>query len=524
VLDVLLVGGEVADGTGTQPRRADVGVRDGLIELVRPAGGLPALSARRVVDVSGRLLMPGFVDAHSHADALIGTADLELACLRQGVTTVIAGQDGVSLAPTAGSVARETSRYFAAVNGPFPAELAEGATVAELLTYYDRRGALNVAYLVPGGTVRASVAGFGPIGDDGGLAGQLKVLEESLAAGAVGLSTGLEYVPGGYADAAELTALCQVVREAGGVHVSHIRGYEQDAPAGMDEFLRIGAGSGVLSHVSHFHGPAAVLLPEVARAHAMGVDLTYDTYPYRRGSTILAMLALPREIQAGAPSQTLLQLAVPEVRAALRRDWFPSRAELFTRVTLSHVPVPEWNWAEGLTVPEAAGRAGLDPGDLVCELILACELAVGCVVQQPAANTAQDIRTLLKQPEQMGGSDGILIGGHPHPRGRGAFARMLARHTRDLGDWSWGEAAVHLSARACERFGLAGRGRLAEGYAADIAVLDVPGLADRATYGQPLALAEGVDLVLVNGEIVLENGQLTGVRCGRALRRGETMR
>jgi N-acyl-D-amino-acid deacylase len=521
VLDVLLVGGEIADGTGAEPRRADVGVRDGLIELVGPAEGV---RARRVVDVSGRLLMPGFVDAHSHADALIGSPDLELACLRQGVTTVIVGQDGVSLAPTAGSVAGETSRYFAAVNGPFPDELAEGATVAELLEFYDRRGALNVAYLVPGGTLRASVVGFGPIGDAGGLAGQLRLLEESLGAGAVGLSTGLEYVPGGYADVAELTALCEVVREAGGVHVSHIRGYEQDAPTGMAEFLRIGAASGVLSHVSHFHGPAAVLLPEVAKAHAMGVDLTYDTYPYRRGNTILAMLALPKGIQAGAPSQTLLQLATPEVRATLRRDWFPAQAELFTRVTLSHVPAPEWHWAEGMTVPEAAERAGLAPGDLVCELILACELAVGCVVQQPAANTPLDISTLLKQPEQMGSSDGILIGGHPHPRGRGAFARMLARHTRDLGDWTWGEAAVHLSARACERFGLTGRGRLAEGYAADIAVLDVAGLADRATYEQPLALAEGVDLVLVNGETVLEKGQLTGARCGRALRRGESIR
>ena len=518
MLDVLLVGGEIADGTGAEPRRADLGVRDGLIELVGSASGV---RARRVVDVSGRLLMPGFVDAHSHADALIGSPNLELSCLRQGVTTVIVGQDGVSLAPTAGSVAQETSRYFAAVNGPFPAELADGATVAELLEFYDRRGALNVAYLVPGGTLRASVVGFGPMGD---VREQVSLLEDSLAAGAVGLSTGLEYVPGGYADVAELTALCEVVREAGGVHVSHIRGYEQDAPTGMAEFLQIGAGSGVRSHVSHFHGPAAVLLPEVAKAHAMGVDLTYDTYPYRRGNTILAMLALPKEIQAAAPSQTLLRLATPETRATLRRDWFPARAELFTRVTLSHVPVPEWNWAEGLTVPEAAERVGLDPGDLVCELILACELAVGCVVRQPAANTPQDISTLLKQPEQMGSSDGILIGGHPHPRGRGAFARMLARHTRDLGDWTWGQAAVHLSSRACERFGLAGRGRLAEGYAADIAVLDVTRLADRATYEQPLALAEGVDLVLVNGEIGLEEGHLTGARCGRALRRGEKMR
>ncbi len=129
----------------------------------------------------------------------------------------------------------------------------------------------------------------------------------------------------------------------------------------MAEFLQIGAGSGVRSHVSHFHGPAAVLLPEVAKSQALGVDLTYDTYPYRRGNTILAMLALPKEIQAGVPSQTLLQLATSEARSTLKRDWFPGLAELFTRVTLSHVPVPEWNWAEGLTVPEPPNGLASSP-------------------------------------------------------------------------------------------------------------------------------------------------------------------
>ncbi|GAA3640959.1 amidohydrolase family protein [Kineosporia mesophila] len=520
MLDVLLTGGRIADGTGAEPRRADVGVLDGQIVSVGSAG---PVEARRVVDVRGRLLLPGLVDAHSHAETLIGTPELELACLRQGVTTVIVGQDGVSMAPTAGLVATETSRYFAAVNGPF----ARGFTVAELLDHYDRRGALNVAYLVPGGTLRASVRGFGagrPGMEDEDLAREVALLESGLAAGAVGLSTGLEYVPGGLAGIPELVRLGQVVREAGGVHVSHIRGYEQDAPAGMAEFLAIGAQSGVRSHVSHFHGPASLLLPEVARAHDLGVDLTYDTYPYRRGNTILAMLALPRSLQDAAPSQTLARLRSPAVREQLRTDWFPGLGDLFPRVTLSHVPAPPWHWAEGLSLTEAADRAGLEAGDLVCELVLACDLAVGCVVRQPAANTLDDIRTLLRQPEQMGSSDGILIGGHPHPRGRGAFARMLARHTRDLGDWTWGQAAVHLSARACERFGLAGRGQIREGYAADIAVLDVPALADTATYEQPLNLAEGVDTVLVNGEIVLENGQLTGATCGRALRRGEIRR
>lgn len=517
MLDVLLTGGEIADGTGAEPRRADIGVTDGTITLVGSAEGL---EARRTVDVRGRLLLPGLVDAHSHADTLIGTPELELANLRQGVTTVVVGQDGVSLAPTHPKTAAETSLYFSAVNGPFPPEFTDGATVAQLLEYYDRRGALNVAYLVPGGTVRASVAGFGAEMVD--VRKQASVVEQALEAGAVGLSTGLEYVPGGFADATELTSLCRVVAEAGAVHVSHIRGYEQDTPQGMAEFLAIGAESGVRSHVSHFHGPAALVLPTLREARERGVELTYDTYPYRRGNTILAMLALPRSLQQGAPSQTLARLADPAVRAELRSTWFPALGELLGRVTLSHVPSARW--AEGLTVPEAARRAGQEPGDLVCDLILACALAVGCVVQQPAANTPADISTLLKQPGHMGSSDGILIGGHPHPRGRGAFARMLARHTRDLGDWTWGQAAVHLSARACETFGLAGRGKLVEGHAADIAVLDVGELADRATYEQPLELAEGVDLVLVNGEIVLEKGQLTGARCGRALRRGETMR
>ncbi|WP_283135695.1 N-acyl-D-amino-acid deacylase family protein [Rhizohabitans arisaemae] len=522
MLDLVLRGGYITDGTGAEPFSADLGI---LGTRVAAVGDLAEAPAREVVDVTGRRVMPGFIDAHSHADTLIGDPDFELAVLRQGVTTVVAGQDGISVAPSSGPAAGQLDRYFAAVNGHRPPELAGGCSVADLLSYYDRRGSLNVAYLVPAGTLRAEVTGFAAgQADAGELKDMAALLEESLAAGAVGLSTGLEYVPGGYADVDELAYLCGLVAEAGGVHVSHLRGYEADARIGMAELRAVAVASGVASHVSHYHGPAALLLPLLAEAADDGVDLTYDTYPYRRGNTILAMIALPRDLQRGSPYETLETLADPATRRELARTWFPAAEDLLSRITLSYVESPEWGWAEGLSLAETAERAGRTVADTVCELITASRLGVGCVVRQPKSNALEDIRALLRQPGHMAGSDGIFTGSHPHPRGWGAFARLLGRHTRDLGDWTWGEAAWHLSGHAAERFGLSDRGFLREGQVADIAVVDPDRIADRADYHDPRSLAEGVDDVIVNGEFVLRHGHRTGARSGRALRRGERPR
>ncbi len=515
--DVLLTGGTVVDGTGGEPRTADIGVRGDRIAAV---GRLDGSTAPTVIDARGRLLLPGFVDTHVHADAVLGRTDVQEAMLRQGVTSVVLGQDGLSFAPASQTTVDYVARYFAAVDGTPPPELANGCTVADLLAFYDRRTPVNVAYLVPLGTVRHEVLGAQdqPAGD--ALPALVRLVEEGLADGAVGISTGLEYVPGIFADPAELTALCRPAAALRAPYVSHLRSYDGGRAPGMPEAEALGRTTGIPVHVSHYRGHAEPLLAHLEHAGADGVDVTFDAYPHLYGNTILAMKALPPHVQRGGVNDTLRRLADPAVRAELASTWFPSVEPALTEAVFGYVAGEAYRWAEGHTVAAACERSGLAFGELICEVLLASDLAVGAIVPSPGGDDT-DLRAMVRDDRHMGCSDAIYLGGHPHPRGWGAFARFLGHHTRDLGDWTWPQAAWHLAGHPAQRFQLAGRGVLAEGAVADIVAVDPATVGDLATYDNPCQLATGVSDVLVAGEPVLTDGKLTGATPGRALRRGE---
>lgn len=522
--DLLFTGGSVVDGSGSPPRRADLWVHDGRIVGIAPPAEAPDRSqAAEVFDVTGRYLMPGFIDTHVHADAALVRADVQEAMLRQGITTVVLGQDGLSFAPAGPSTVGYVARYFAAVNGePLP-EFASGCTVADLLAAYDRRTPVNVSYLVPLGTIRHEVMGprqRGATADE--LATMVRMVEEGLSEGAVGVSTGLEYVPGVFADFAELKALSKPAARLSAPYVSHLRSYADGRAPGVAEARTLGRETGGPVHLSHYRGRSEFLLAELERCAAEGVDVTFDSYPHLFGNTILAMKALPARVQSGGVEATLRRLRDPGVRLDLLRRWFPSVRDELAEATLTYVASPDHRWAEGRTLGAAAEETGQDLGTLVCDLLLASDLAVGCIIGSPGGGTEEDVRALAKDHRHMACSDGIYLGGHPHPRGWGAFARYLGRHTRELGDWDWGRAAHHLAGRPAQRFHLAGRGLLAPGMVADLAVVDPETVADTADYAEPRRLAVGVSHVVVAGRVVLADGVLTGVRSGRALRRGET--
>ncbi|MFI6918823.1 amidohydrolase family protein [Nonomuraea spiralis] len=504
--DVVISGGRVLDGTGAPPYRADVGIAGDRVAAVGRLGGA---QVGTVIDATGRFVAPGFVDCHAHGDAAVFDPAVQLAALRQGVTTFVLGQDGLSFAPGSAETVAYASRYFAAVNGA----LHEGPlSVAELLAGYDRAVALNTAYLLPHGTIRFDVMGPSPeAASRAELAAMVERVERGLSEGAVGLSSGLEYLPGRYADAAELAALCTPLD--GLPYVTHMRAYGANAAVGMEEVVDIAGRSGTAVHVSHLHGPADVLLPLVGRAHDEGVDLTFDTYPYLRGSTILAMVVLPPSVPG---AQT--DLALEMIASAELDDWWAGLGDLWPRLTVSHAPGLEW--AEGLALPEAAGRAGMDPAAFCRHLLVETRLEAGCVSARPDEGPAgeESVRRILRHPSHTGGSDGIYVGGHPHPRGFGAFARFLGRHVRELGDWTWEQAVVHLASHPARRFGLDGRGLVRDGFVADLVVFDPLTVSDRATYADPRTPASGVDDVLVSGVRVLAGGELTGAVPGRALR------
>jgi N-acyl-D-amino-acid deacylase len=479
-----------------------------------------------VLDVSGKYVFPGFVDAHVHADVLYTQTDVQEAALRQGVTTFIVGQDGLSHAPAPARTAAYVAEYFGAINGmPKEGLRLPQPTIAEALRQAEAASPVNLAWLIPAGTVRHQV--MGPQDrkpEPAEVSAMQSIVAAGMADGAAGLSTGLDYLPGRYADTAEIAALCEPVADAGGIYVSHMRGYDVAAWQGMAEVSAIAKRAKLPVHVSHYFGPGIMLTRLIDDARDAGIDVTFDSYPYLRGATILAMAALPPDVQEGGVTATLNRLRDQAVRESLKARWFPSIADRLHGIRLSFVAGGDLSWAEGMSLDDAAAHAGLDLGEFVCELLVASDLAVGCVRAERPTNGEDDVRTLLRHEAHIGGSDGIFVGTAPHPRGWGTFARFLGRHVRELGDWTWAEAGLHLAGHPARRFGLRDRGLIRHGYVADLAVVDPRIVADQATYAEPRRPAIGISDVLVGGMFVLRDGHLTSARPGRGLRREDGSR
>ncbi|WP_144714915.1 amidohydrolase family protein [Curtobacterium pusillum] len=517
---VLLRGGTVLDGTTADARAADVLVAAGRIVAVGTDLDLPA--GTRTIDCGERLVLPGFVDAHSHAGSLVFDEAVQHALLRQGVTTVVTGQDGVGPAPGDGSYA---DRYFAAIDGPHPRY--GGGGIGALLATYDGATPVNVATLVPAGTVRHEV-----IGDDdrpatpADLESMRALVRQGLAAGATGLATGLDYVPGLYADTAEITALCTEVAAADGLYVSHMRGgYERNARAGLDEIADIVRASGVRAHVSHLHAPVELAIAALAELAAAGAPMSFDAYPYSRGCTILSMLLLPAELARPGTGDLADAVADEAGRHRVRTavlERVLGRADLGTgwadQITLSHVPAPEFHALQGRTLAEAAAATGTDPVDLAIDVLVDSALQVTVVMRVPRPRTADELTPLFRLPGHTAGSDGIFVGTHPHPRAYGTFARYLADHAV-TGRLGWPETVRHLSTTSVGRYRLGDRGTVRPGAVADLVVVDPARVSARSSYEHPVRLAEGIDDVLVAGVPVLADGALTQATPGAGLRR-----
>lgn len=481
------------------------------------------VAAERLVAGEGRLVLPGFVDAHSHAGGRLFDAEVQLALLRQGVTSIIGGQDGVGPAPGDGAYASE---YFAAIDGPQPGYRGDG--IAGLLAGYDGSTPLNVGVLVPAGTVHHEVLGrsSAPATTEE-LAAMRALVDAGLDEGALGLSSGLDYVPGIFADVDELAGLAAALGERGGVYVSHLRGgYEANSAAGVAELAEIGRRAGAPVHVSHFHAEPAIVHGLMAELAEAGLDASFDAYPYGRGCSLLGMPLLPPELGVRPVDEIVAELREERVRAELLRDWFPGIADYPSlgpawpeMLVFGHLAAPELDWAHGLTLAGASARAGRTPAEFALDALVASRLEVNVVMAVQRERTAAELAGILAHPRAMGGSDGIFVGRHPHPRARGSFARYPRELVLEHGVLDWSDLAAFASTRAVERFGLGRRGRVEAGAIADLVLLDPATVRDTASYAAPLGLAEGIEDVLVAGAPVLAGGRLSGATPGRGLRR-----
>jgi N-acyl-D-amino-acid deacylase len=525
MFDLVIRGGTVVDGSGAPGRRADVGVSG---ETIAAVGDLGRAEASRVVDAAGLVVAPGFIDTHTHAEgALLVDPQCPMG-VRQGITTLFLGIDGMSYAPLSPENYRTFRRWLGGLLGDPPIDL-DMRSVAAFRGHYHRKVAVNTAYLVPQGTVRLEVAGFRDVplrGDD--LAMACRLVREGLEQGAVGLSTGSKYYPGPWADTAELIALGRVVREAGAVYMCEPRSANLERAHGghgVTEAVEVARRSGARLHLAHYRTAAATagridrIMEHLEPARATGLDVTFDIYPYPAGSSIPVSF-LPSDAQEGGPDAILARLRDPGERRRIAASLDAQESLPMAEVILSYVPRrPE---LEGMSLADVAARAGRGLGETLCQLLLDEELKIGHLGAPPRSpalwrQISQDCMTLLARPDYMVCSDMTPAGGFPHPRSYGAFPRFLGRLRRELGGLTLEAMVQRMTDAPARRFGLARRGRIERGWFADLVVFDADRVIDTATYDDPRRYPIGIPFVVVNGQLAVDQERLTGVLAGQAV-------
>ncbi|MER7764437.1 D-aminoacylase [Streptomyces sp. NPDC097619] len=533
--ELLLRGATVVDGTGADRFRADVTVTDGLITEVRTdrAGARPAPSAGRVLDADGLVLAPGFIDMHSHSDLRLLVEPEHASRVTQGITCEVLGQDGLSYAPVDDTTLAAIRRHIAGWNGDPHGFDWDWRGVGGYLDRLDTAGtAVNACYLVPHGSLRMLAVGWEdrpPTPDE--LHRMRALLARGLAEGAVGMSSGLSYTPGMYADTAELVALCEVLAAHGAYHCPHQRSYGAGALEGYAEMIEIARRTGCALHLAHAtmnfevnRGRAGEFLTLLDEALAAGVDLTLDSYPYLPGATTLAAL-LPGWATAGGPEATLARLDDPAARARIRTaleetgsDGCHGVTADWETVQISGTAHPGLADTVGRTVAAIARDRGTGGTEVFFSLLREDRLATG-ILQH--VGHEENVRAVMRHPAHTVGSDGLLVGARPHPRAWGTFPRYLGHYARRLGVLTLEEAVTRMTGRPARRLGLRDRGLIRPGHHADLVLFDPDTVEDAATYEEPRRPATGIVHVHVNGVPVLRDGRTTGALPGRALRRTE---
>jgi N-acyl-D-aspartate/D-glutamate deacylase len=523
--DILITNAHIVDGSGGAPITGSIAIAGGKIAGVGNVAG----TATRTIDAQGRAVAPGFIDLHSHSDMTLITDGNGQSKIRQGVTTEVIGESG-SVAPrkTPSATANWTdfNGYFAAIE--------KGGISPNLLSY------------IGTGTVREIV-----IGEDDRKATAAEItamkdlVSKMMAQGAFGVSSGLIYPPNAFASVDELSEVSKAAK--GGLYASHLRYDGLKLREGIEEAIAIGERAGIPVHVFHIKvtgqknfGRMKEVIDLVEAARARGVRVTADQYPYVASSTSLTATIPPWALDGGT-DKLLARLTDPKERARIRKEMentnpsWESRyqsAGTWQNVQLAAIgrtrggtndPVSPNQKYEGMRVAEAAKQAGKDPFEFVFDLLIAERASIGCVY---FIIDEADLALAMKQPWVAVGSDGSSLAtdgplrtGVPHPRNFGTFPRVLGRYVRELNVIPLEEAIRKMTTLPASILGLTDRGALKDGQWADVVIFDPATVADKATFEDPFQYPVGIDTVLVNGQVVLDEGKHTNARPGQVLRR-----
>jgi len=520
--DLILTGGIVYDGLGGPGLNADIAVTGDMITAV---GDLSKERAGQTLDVAGLAVAPGFIDIHTHSDFTLLINRPMCSSIAQGVTTEVVGNCGTSIGLVTLDDVFTQERRWAERGGT---ELNWSRLSAYLARVEDGGIACNVATLAGHGTIRKSVLGFDDLPPTPAeLSAMQRRLTQALTDGAIGLSTGLEYLPGGYAKHDEIAALAAVARDAGGFYATHIRNEGDTLVESVQEALDVAEATGIPLQLSHHKsegranwGKPQVTLPMMAEARASGLDVLTDQYPYTAFMTGLSVILLPRWVNDGTAEDTLQRLRNPEDRAKM----------------LAEINAEPWDWdtvqigiarsrrdTQGLTLAELGRHAGKPPAEAAIDLLFEED---GFVAAVHFAMDEADVEFILNDPHTMIGSDGVandpaseMAADKTHPRTYGTFPRVFSHYVRGREVLSVSEAVRRMTSLPAQRLKLADRGVIKVGAKADLTVFNPLTIEDCATFADPHQFPAGIHHVLVNGRLAMHNGTQTDVLSGKILRR-----
>lgn len=526
MLDLLIENGRILDGTGNPWFHGDLGIKKGRIAAI---GKLKEEKAKEKLDVQGLMVSPGFIDIHTHCDAIPFVSPREEGRILQGITTDTIGNCGISLAPASPKTMELLKKYV----GPFcmGASLPwNWQTMGDFLNQIVKKKSItNIASMVGHGAIRIAVMGV----DDrdptpGELRKMKKITAQAMDDGAVGFSSGLIYPPGVYSKKEEIIELCKVVAARGGFYITHMRNEYNEVMDAMEETISVAERSGVPTIIAHHKtagkknwGKTRQTLRMIEEARAKGIDIICEVYPYIMSSTFLHAL-LPPWAQEGGVLKLLERLRVPENRRRIKQELesgLPGWANLYESAGWGGILITSVNKQknlEGQTIEAVAKARKVEPADVVFDVLLEEN---GDVMMVLYGISEEDIANILKHPDSMVGSDSLPCPGKPHPRTYGTFPRVLSKYVRQDQVLSLPEAIRKMTAMPAQRLGLMDRGVLKSGMAADITVFDPQTVEDKATVSKPRHSPAGIPYVIVNGQMAVREGRWTGALAGKIIRK-----
>ena len=527
--DLLIVHGRVLDGSGSPAMDSSVAVKDGKITEI---GGLDKATAKQVIDATGLVVAPGFIDLHSHSDFTLLVDGNAQSKIRQGVTTEILGESD-SAGPVLGPAVDEFDKSLK------PTGIKrDWKTLGEYFARLERQHiSVNIASYVGSGQVRADVIGYTnrPAHDDE-MDAMKQLVEQAMREGAIGVASGLIYAPNMYSNTKELIELGKVAAKYGGIYTSHIRGEGVHGVQAIQEAIQISIKANLPAHILHFKvdgkdnwGHMGLQIKTVEEARSNGVEITADQYPYIAAMTGLEQCLPPRYLE-GTSQQIVARLKSADARARIRADilnglpgWEDNEVKSvggWHGVMVASCQKPENKKYEGKRMDEVAKMTGKDPVDALCDLLISEEASAGAIY---FSMSEPDVELGMKQPWVGIGSDGSAVSpemtfeGKPHPRFYGTFPRVLGVYVREKKVLTLPEAVHKMTGLSAKIVGLTDRGLLKPGMAADIALFDPAAVIDKATFENPAQYPVGIPYVIVNGVVVIDKGEHTGARPGRVL-------